>query len=116
MVYGVGHERTKIVNVPLSEQKQFALTDEEILKLARWGVLIEEYYSKKNGRWMPMDIEWAKDGVLNELFVVQARPETVHSRKEENVLKVYKISMPVEERAKKRILYGIAVGDKVGSW
>jgi pyruvate, water dikinase len=43
---------------------------------------------------MPMDIEWAKDGVLNELFVVQARPETVHSRKEENVLKVYKISMP----------------------
>jgi pyruvate,water dikinase len=113
MVYGVGHERTKIVNVPLSEQKQFALTDEEILKLARWGVLIEEYYSKKNGRWMPMDIEWAKDGVLNELFVVQARPETVHSRKEENVLRVYKISMPVEERAKKRILYGIAVGDKV---
>jgi len=62
MVYGVGQERTKIVNVPLSEQKQFALTDEEILKLARWGVLIEEYYSKKNGRWMPMDIEWAKDG------------------------------------------------------
>jgi phosphoenolpyruvate synthase/pyruvate phosphate dikinase len=82
MVYGVGHERTKIVNVPLSEQKQFALTDEEILKLARWGVLIEEYYSKKNGRWMPMDIEWAKDGVLNELFVVQARPETVHGNPE----------------------------------
>lgn len=113
MVYGVGGERTKIVNVPISEQKQFALTDDEILKLAKWGILIEEHYSKKNGRWTPMDIEWAKDGILNELFVVQARPETVHSRKEERVLKVYKFVEPIEERKKKRLVYGIAVGDKI---
>jgi len=113
MVYGVGGERTKIVNVPISEQKQFALTDDEILKLARWGIIIEEHYSKKNGRWTPMDIEWAKDGILNELFIVQARPETVHSRKEERVLKVYKFVEPTEEREKKRLVYGIAVGDKI---
>lgn len=113
MVYGVGQERTKIVNVSISEQKQFALTDEEILQLARWGVLIEDHYSKKNNRWTPMDIEWAKDGILNQLFVVQARPETVHSRKEEKVLRVYKFTEPLEERAKKRIVYGIAVGDKI---
>ncbi|WP_448587260.1 pyruvate, water dikinase [Thermocrinis sp.] len=113
MVYGAGQERTKVVNVPLAEQKQFALTDDEILELARWGMLIEEHYSKKNGRWMPMDVEWAKDGVLNQLFIVQARPETVHSRREENILRVYKFSMPIEERVKKRILYGIAVGDKI---
>ena len=113
LIYGTGNERTKLVNVPVSEQKQFALTDEEILKLARWAVLIEDYYSKKNGRWTPMDIEWAKDGTLNELFIVQARPETVHSRRENNLLKVYKFSVGVEERAKKRILYGIAVGDKI---
>jgi len=113
MVYGVGQERTKIVNVPLSEQKQFALTDEEILQLARWGVIIEDYYSRKNNRWTPMDIEWAKDGILNQLFIVQARPETVHSRKEEKVLRVYKFTEPVEERAKRRIVYGIAVGDKI---
>ncbi|MGC8942458.1 MAG: PEP/pyruvate-binding domain-containing protein, partial [Sulfurihydrogenibium sp.] len=106
MVYGVGGERTKIVNVPISEQKQFALTDDEILKLARWGIIIEEHYSKKNGRWTPMDIEWAKDGILNELFIVQARPETVHSRKEERVLKVYKFVEPTEEREKKRLVYG----------
>ncbi|WP_340690502.1 pyruvate, water dikinase [Hydrogenobacter thermophilus] len=115
MVYGVGGERTKIVNVPISDQKQFALTDEEILKLAKWSVLIEEHYSKKNGRWTPMDIEWAKDGILNELFIVQARPETVHSRKEERVLKVYKFTEPVESREKKRIVYGIAVGDKIAT-
>ncbi len=113
MVYGVGQERVKIVNVPLQEQKRFALSDDEILQLARWGILIEEYYSKKNGRWMPMDIEWAKDGLLNQLFIVQARPETVHSRKEANILKVYKFTEPLEERIKKRIVYGIAVGDKI---
>ncbi|MCS6998860.1 MAG: pyruvate, water dikinase [Aquificaceae bacterium] len=113
MVYGVGQERVKTVNVALQEQKQFALSDDEILQLARWGILIEDYYSRKRGRWMPMDIEWAKDGVLNQLFVVQARPETVHSRKEENILKVYKFSEPIESRIRKRIVYGIAVGDKI---
>ncbi len=113
MVYGTGQERVKVVNVPLQEQKRFALSDEEILQLARWGILIEDYYSRKNGRWMPMDIEWAKDGILNQLFIVQARPETVHSRKQENILKVYKFTQPIEERSKKRIVYGIAVGDKI---
>ncbi|MFN3599043.1 MAG: pyruvate, water dikinase, partial [Aquificaceae bacterium] len=113
MVYGTGQERVKIVNVPLQEQKHFALSDEEILQLARWGILIEDYYSRRNGRWMPMDIEWAKDGALNQLFVVQARPETVHSRRQENILRVYKFIEDIEERAKKRIVYGIAVGDKI---
>ncbi|MCX8164094.1 MAG: pyruvate, water dikinase [Aquificaceae bacterium] len=113
MVYGVGQERVKVVNVSLQEQKQFALSDDEILQLARWGILIEDYYSRKKGKWMPMDIEWAKDGLLNQLFIVQARPETVHSRKEENMLKVYRLTEPLEERIKKRIVYGIAVGDKI---
>ncbi|MDW8097484.1 MAG: pyruvate, water dikinase [Aquificaceae bacterium] len=113
MVYGVGQERVKVVNVALQEQKHFALSDDEILQLARWGILIEEYYSRRRGRWMPMDIEWAKDGLLNQLFIVQARPETVHSRKEENFLKVYKFTQPLEERVKKRLVYGIAVGDKI---
>ncbi len=115
MVYGAGDERVKIVNVPREEQKKFALTDDEILKLAKWGILIEEHYSKRKGRWMPMDIEWAKDGVLNELFIVQARPETVHSRKEEKVIRVYKIKTPEEERRKRVIVKGIAVGDKIAT-
>ncbi len=113
MVYGTGEDRTKIVNVPVVEQKRFALEDEEILKLAEWGILIERHYSEKKGRWTPMDIEWAKDGILGELFIVQARPETVHSRKQANIIKVYKILEPEEERAKKRLVQGIAVGDKI---
>ncbi|RLJ71015.1 phosphoenolpyruvate synthase [Hydrogenivirga caldilitoris] len=115
MVYGTGEERTKIVNVPLTDQKRFALEDDEILKLAQWGVLIEKHYSEKKGKWTPMDVEWAKDGLLNELFIVQARPETVHSRKEKNVIKVYKILEPEYKRAEKRIVQGIAVGDKVAT-
>ncbi len=115
MVYGAKEERTKIINVALSDQKKFALSDDEILKLARWGIMIEEYYSKKKGKWTPMDIEWAKDGKLGELFIVQARPETVHSRKENKVLKIWKILEDESERAKKRLVSGIAVGDKIAT-
>ena len=115
MVYGAGEERTKVVPVPLEDQKKFALTDEEILTLADWAIKIEEYYSKKLGRYAPMDIEWAKDGQLNQLFIVQARPETIHANKNPNIVKVYKIKTPEEERRKKVLVTGIAVGDKIGT-
>ncbi len=115
MIYGAGEERTKVVNVPVADQKKFALEDEEILKLAEWAILIEKHYSEKKGKWTPMDIEWAKDGLLNQLFIVQARPETVHSRKADNVIKVYKILEPEHERANKRLIQGIAVGDKIAT-
>ena len=115
MVYGTGEDRTKIVNVPLSDQKKFTLDDDEILKLAEWATLIEKHYSEKKGRWTPMDIEWAKDGILGELFIVQARPETVHSQRQRNIIKVYKILEPEWEREKKRLIDGIAVGDKIAT-
>ena len=116
MVYGTTEEeRVKIVPVPTEKQKQFCLTDKEVLQLAKWVIEIEDYYSKKYGRWTPMDVEWAKDGELNELFVVQARPETIHSQKNHTKITVYKIIEPYEERAKKRIVQGIAVGDKVAT-
>ncbi|MGB9766374.1 MAG: phosphoenolpyruvate synthase [Sulfurihydrogenibium sp.] len=114
MVYGTTpDERTKIVAVSKEEQMKFSLTDQEVLKLARWVMAIEEYYSNKYGKWTPMDVEWAKDGELNELFIVQARPETVHSQKDHSKIITYRITEPYEEREKKRIVEGIAVGDKV---
>jgi pyruvate,water dikinase len=70
------------VAVPLEEQQQFTLSDNEILELARDVVLIEEHYSQKNGSWVPMDIEWAKDGRDEKLYIIQARPETVHAHGE----------------------------------
>ena len=99
----------KEVGVRKSEQLKFSLTDKEILTLARWAVLIEKHYSKKFKKWMPQDIEWAKDGKTGELFIVQSRPETVHAPKTGKVYEEYKI-----KTKKKPILSGIAIGDKIG--
>jgi len=116
MVYGLTEEeRVKTVAVPEDKQKQFCLTDEEVLKLADWIMKIEEYYSNKYGKWTPMDVEWAKDGEINELFIVQARPETIHSRKDHSKITVYKITEPFEKRSEKILVQGIAVGDKVAT-
>jgi pyruvate,water dikinase len=110
MVYDMGSSRlTKNVWVPESEQEKFCLTDDEILQLARWAVQIEEHYSQVRGVYTPMDIEWAKDGMTHELFVVQARPETVQSQKSTNVLKTYHLKEHSEVLVK-----GRSVGATIG--
>ncbi len=109
-VYGKGGKQgIKKVLVPEKERNIFSINDNDILTLAKWGVAIENHYSKESGRWTPMDIEWAKDGQSGQLFIVQARPETVHSSQKGNIYKEYKI-----EGTKKPILTGIAVGSKIG--
>ena len=91
------------------KQLKFSLTDSEILKLSKWAVLIEEHYSKKYGKYMPQDIEWAKDGKTGELFIVQSRPETVHAAEKGNIYREYNV-----KTNKEPILKGIAVGNKIG--
>ncbi len=114
MVYGeTEKEPVKVVPVPLSDRERFCLTDDEVLTLARWICEIEDYYSEKNGRWTPMDVEWAKDGQINRLYIVQARPETVHSRKDYSKVTVYRITEPPEKRREKVLVTGIAVGKKI---
>ncbi len=100
---------TSNIQVPLKQQQQFALSDDEILHLAEWAVLIEDHYSQIRACETPMDIEWAKDGVTGELFVVQARPETVQSQKSSRVLKQYKLQGTGEI-----LVQGRAVGDRIG--
>ncbi|MGF1478570.1 MAG: phosphoenolpyruvate synthase [Cyanophyceae cyanobacterium] len=110
MIYDLGGSKlTKNVPVPLAERHQYALSDEEILTLGRWSSLIEEHYSRVRGQYTPMDIEWAKDGITGELFIVQARPETVQSQKSHNTLQTFKLqgTGPV-------LVEGRAVGDSVG--
>ena len=81
LIYDEGGNRgVKTVPVPPAERLQYALTDADILTLAKWACAIETHYSRARGMPTPMDIEWAKDGRTGELFIVQARPETVHSR------------------------------------
>ncbi len=92
MIYDDGGSRlTKNIRVNKLEQDQFCISDQEILTLARWTTQIEEHYSQVRGTYTPMDIEWAKDGITGELFIVQARPETVQSQKAANILKSYEI-------------------------
>ncbi|MBU0731355.1 phosphoenolpyruvate synthase [Patescibacteria group bacterium] len=91
--------------VPVSEddRKKFVLNDNEILKLAYWGKLIEEHYKR------PMDIEWAKDGQDGKLYILQARPETVQAIADQNILKEY-----ILEKQGKVLTEGVAVGSRIG--
>lgn len=112
MVYGkTKEERTKTITVENSAQELFCISDETALKLSNWVLLIENHYSALKGAWCPMDIEWAIDGITGELFIVQARPETVHSRKKTGMVTEYRMTEHVQED--KLILKGIAVGDQI---
>jgi len=115
MIYGnKPFESIKQVPVDKSQQKAFCLNDAQIVQLAEWVQKIEDYYTSLRGSWCPMDVEWAIDGLSGELYIVQARPETIHSRLEnENTIKEYRIEKP-EQLAEKLILEGVAVGDKIG--
>jgi pyruvate, water dikinase len=105
MIYDDGSKLTKNVSVSASERDKFALSDQEILQLASWACLIEDHYSQVHGISTPMDIEWAKDGITNQLFIVQARPETVQSQKTGNVLRSYRLLLGNRE-------WGIGNGEK----
>jgi pyruvate,water dikinase len=111
MVYDIGGG-TLTKNVPVSpeERVRFALSDDEILQLARWGCDIEEHYSGRRGEYTPMDVEWAKDGITGDIFIVQARPETVQSRKRLDALEVYRL----DERGKV-LVTGTSVGEKIAA-
>jgi len=112
MVYGKSkEERVKTVDINSTDQNRFCISDEIALQLSEWVLLIENHYSNLKGSWCPMDIEWAVDGISSELFIVQARPETVHSLKESGKITEYIIND--KSREEKIILKGIAVGDKI---
>ncbi len=102
----------KKVKVSKKEREKFCLSDKEILTLSKWACSIEEHYSKVSNKWVPMDMEWAKDGITGELFIVQARPETVHSQGNKNYYEEYHLTVP---KNKYPILEGIAVGSKITS-
>jgi pyruvate,water dikinase len=95
LVYATrGGHPTRILPVPPEERGQPSLTDDEVLTLARMGCLIEEHYSLRAGQPRAMDIEWAKDGRSGELWILQARPETVHTPALKATLDVYRVQGP----------------------
>ena len=111
MVYDThGSKSTKNIPVQSEDKIKFVLSDDEILILANWACVIEDHYSEKAGYHKPMDMEWAKDGITKQLFIVQARPETVHSQKDKTKLIQY-----VLKEHGNVLIKGQSVGDKIGS-
>jgi pyruvate,water dikinase len=111
LVYADGSRSTRSEPVSIEERRRLSLSDDEVLKLARWACLVEERYSELAGRQQPMDLEWAKDGLTGELFILQARPETVHSAKSRAVsVEVYRL----KGEAGAPLVSGQAVGEKIG--
>jgi len=111
LIYDTGGGKM-VKNVPVApgDRARLALTDDEILQLARWGCIVEDHYSARRGTAAPMDLEWAKDGHTGELFIVQARPETVQSRKNPDVLETYRLGQRSTVLAS-----GRSVGDKIAT-
>ena len=111
LIYDIGGGKM-VKNVPVApgDRARFAISDDEILTLARWACIIEDHYSAKRGRPMPMDIEWAKDGITGELFIVQARPETVRSREQTETYETYRLA-----RRGTVLVTGRSVGTKVAT-
>jgi pyruvate,water dikinase len=125
----LGHKHIKMVyapqgsahpthNVPTSEEefKTFSITDADVTELAKYAVIIEEHYTKEAGEYRPMDMEWAKDGVSGDIFIVQARPETVQSQQKKNnaqTLETFHLEANKDE--KEVIITGSAVGGKIGA-
>lgn len=110
MVYtsAAGRDTTRNMPTLAHDRERFCISDDEVLLLAEATIHIEEHYSKKAGRAVPMDIEWAKDGIDSQLYIVQARPETVASQKSAAVLEEYVLEQQGVARVR-----GRAVGGKI---
>lgn len=105
-----GGNALRNIPVPLEDRVRLALEDDEVLELARWACIVEDHYSAKRGQYVPMDLEWAKDGLTGELFILQARPETVQSRKNPDVLESYQL-----QRRGTVLARGRSVGTKIAT-
>ena len=105
MVYGSGDELVETIDVESADQMRFSLNDSDVAELARMAVNIEKHYGR------PMDIEWGKDGVDGKLYILQARPETVESRSDKNVLRRYEINSSNAEV----VATGRSIGGRIGA-
>ncbi|HRW04653.1 MAG TPA: phosphoenolpyruvate synthase, partial [Caldilineaceae bacterium] len=105
-----GSKLVKNVSVAAEDRARFSVSDEDVLTLAKWAMLIEEHYTQERGVDTPMDVEWAKDGRTGELYIVQARPETVHSQQKMTTIEDYQLLGSGE-----LLVEGLAVGEKIAT-
>jgi pyruvate, water dikinase len=105
-----GAHRVEEVPVPGADRERFILSNDEVLQLARWSMAIEDHYSARAGRPTPMDLEWARDGHSGELFILQARPETIHSQKLAPTIEIFRMM-----GGRKPLVRGKSVGSRIGA-
>ena len=110
MVYARGRASTRNVKTLQTDRTRFCISDKDVLELARCAIAVEKHYSEKAGVPMPMDVEWAKDGNDGTLYIIQARPETVASRRKPEALENYSLKSPG-----KVVATGRAVGEKIAA-
>ncbi len=109
MIYdNQGNKPVKNINVDILHRNQFCIDDKQVIILAKWACIIEDYYSHKAGYYKPMDMEWAIDGITGDMYIVQARPETVQANKNINKIETYSIL-----EKKEPIVTGISIGQKI---
>lgn len=111
MIFAEDGPGTQTRDVVETQRNRFCLAGFEVLQLAKWACAIEKHYSGRAGKHQPMDIEWAKDGITGELFILQARPETVHAQNDSNFIERFKLTG--DHGAP--MVTGVAVGEKIGS-
>jgi len=111
MIYGTTHKKpTVIIDTLKKQQQEFVISDDEVLALAKWGSIVEDHYTKKRGVWTPMDLEWAKDGLSGQLYIVQARPETVQAQRNFSIIEEYSL-----KKKGTVLVSGASVGSKIAS-
>jgi len=108
-------EATKNINVEEIDRKKFSISNDEILELANQAFIIEKHYSDTKNRWCPMDIEWAKDGIDGKLYILQARPETVHAIKQKQTFIEEFVLEKNKELESKVLVMGKSVGRKIAT-
>ena len=107
---GSGDQSTANVETPVADRERYCIDDGDVLKLADYAIRIEQHYSRRAGHPVPMDIEWAKDGLDGELYIVQARPETVVSRQLAQAFQTYAL-----KGSAKPVVTGRAIGERIAS-
>lgn len=112
MIFDTATQATKTVSTSWDEQQKFCLNNDEIMQLAHFTALIEKYYTDKYGKWMPQDIEWAKDGVDGKIYIVQARPETIHAGQSDSMIQKFCVAKN-HEKFHEVVVTGISVGQKI---
>lgn len=112
MIYA-DHGEIQTVPVSDNDAHHFSLTDDEILTIARAVTTIADYYTERKGSWSPMDVEWAKDGNDQQIYIVQARPETIHASEHEHSITQYAIANPTEISAENTLVTGQSIGSQI---